>query len=368
MGDIKKRQSNFELLRVIAMLMIISHHFIQSTDMIWQFPTDVFSPIRVWFQILLWGGRLGVNLFVLISGYFLVKTKFSIFRLTKLWVQILTYSVVVYLIFAFMGEIDFSIKGFIKCFVPVISGKWWFATTYFMLVLMSPFLNILLRHLDKKNFRLLIITLFICWVLVYTFTQYNFECSNFTWFVFLYIIAGYIRLYKPCKQKISKYVFLVILFACLIVSFIIVSDILGIRFNAFRHLADTRYEYRFILVFGMSISLFLLSKNLNIRINKIINIVASTTFGVYLLHAGLTCSAEFLAKNFYTFDAMNSFSYSFGYSLLVIFSVFVACSLIELFRLYVIQPIYIKQLKSLSYKLEFLFRRILYSKFVDKFF
>ena len=62
------RQSNFELLRIVAMLLIVAHHFLIATGRL-----DYRSGT-------LRGGELvnsfcvvGVNCFILISGYFGIK-------------------------------------------------------------------------------------------------------------------------------------------------------------------------------------------------------------------------------------------------------------------------------------------------------
>ena len=44
-------------------------------------------------QFLYIGGKLGVVIFVLISGYFLVDSKFKIKKLLKLFLEVLFYSV-----------------------------------------------------------------------------------------------------------------------------------------------------------------------------------------------------------------------------------------------------------------------------------
>ena len=61
-----KRKSNFELLRILAMLRIIGHHFSVHGDAV--FATDVLTVNRLWMQCIEIGGKLGVNIFVLISG------------------------------------------------------------------------------------------------------------------------------------------------------------------------------------------------------------------------------------------------------------------------------------------------------------
>ena len=62
----KQRQSNIELLRIVAIVMSVVHHFAVHGNM--EFPLTSLSANRLWIQLLMLGGKVGVNLFVLSSG------------------------------------------------------------------------------------------------------------------------------------------------------------------------------------------------------------------------------------------------------------------------------------------------------------
>ena len=96
--EIKERQSNIELLRIIAILIIIGHHF-AIHGKLYEY-TDISFVNRIWMQFLLLSGKLGVSLFVLISGYFLIEMpRLKVEKLVKLWLQIFTYSTLAYLVY-----------------------------------------------------------------------------------------------------------------------------------------------------------------------------------------------------------------------------------------------------------------------------
>ena len=75
----KVRDSNFELLRIVAMIMIIGCHFVTYTQ--WHFPPGYSGETKLALQMLRLGGKTGVILFVLITGYFNVKSTFKILNL-----------------------------------------------------------------------------------------------------------------------------------------------------------------------------------------------------------------------------------------------------------------------------------------------
>ena len=90
------RQSNIELLRIVSMIMIVAHHF--SVHGNFKFPIDTLTVNRLWTQFIQMGGKIGVDIFVLISGYFLVSSvTIKKEKVIKLWLQIFTYSVVLFL-------------------------------------------------------------------------------------------------------------------------------------------------------------------------------------------------------------------------------------------------------------------------------
>lgn len=71
----RERNSNFEILRIICMLLIVAHHF--SVHGGFYYDASVISLNRFWIQFLIPCGRVGTNCFVMISGYFLVADRFS---------------------------------------------------------------------------------------------------------------------------------------------------------------------------------------------------------------------------------------------------------------------------------------------------
>lgn len=90
-----QRNSNIELLRIIAMLMIVAHHYV--TDSL---PSYYLSDgPNKWLSELLYSyGKTGVNIFVLITGYYMVNMSFSIKRPLKIIGQVWFYSAMTLLV------------------------------------------------------------------------------------------------------------------------------------------------------------------------------------------------------------------------------------------------------------------------------
>ena len=133
------RRSNFELLRIFAMLLIVMHHFSVHSPFV-EF-TNALSVNRLGIQFMEIGGKLGVNLFVLISGYFMCTSKeFKVKKIIVLFLQILMYSVLCYSVICIATN-QFSIREVLRTFLPITFVNWWFASTYFVLLFFTPFIN-----------------------------------------------------------------------------------------------------------------------------------------------------------------------------------------------------------------------------------
>ena len=138
-----ERDSNFELLRIVAMLMIIGHHLA-----LYGAPCDdpsYISPNILLCQFIQGGGKLGDNIFILITGYFSITTdKVNYLKIYRLWKQMVFFMLVDYFIAAAAGYTSFSFLSFLSCLFPMMTGQYGFVTGYVTLLLFVPYLNRLL--------------------------------------------------------------------------------------------------------------------------------------------------------------------------------------------------------------------------------
>lgn len=172
-----KRQSNIELLRILAMILIIAHHF--ALFGAFGFSETAVSINKLWIQFIQIGGKIGVNIFILISGYFLINEKsIKINRIIRFWLQIFTYSIIFFIIFIACGIKTYSTKELIYHMFPITYSLWWFASAYFVLYLLIPYVNKLLTSLSKLEYQKLIVLTTICWCIIPTIFRSNFQSNN----------------------------------------------------------------------------------------------------------------------------------------------------------------------------------------------
>lgn len=112
MSKEKVRNSNLEILRIVSMILIIMHHYVVHGQFAWT--ANNICANKIILEILSLGGKLGVNCFVLITGYFMIQTKTNWKKLLKIILEVWFYSVSIFIMGALTQTIDFNIKLLIK--------------------------------------------------------------------------------------------------------------------------------------------------------------------------------------------------------------------------------------------------------------
>lgn len=328
------RASNFELLRIIAMILIIMHHFAVHGG--FEHMELGASMNRIWIQILSGGGRLGVDIFVLISGYFLIDSEYKPQKLIKFVLQVMEYAMLCSILLILIGEIQISsIKGAVTiiktAILPIPYGEYWFATTYFVLYLFSPYLNRLIKNIDKKMHLKLIVTGIVIWCIFPSVLKTYFGFSYVGWFTILYFIAAYLRLY-PVNSKNMKRNCWIIAGASyfLLLVLIITIDILGMKYPILISYIASIREMNSPVVLVCAIATVFAFGTLSIQ-SKMVNRIAATTFGIYLLHDNPQIRNFLWSKTFHV-NAYAESRFFILYSLLVIGIIFCICCVVEILR------------------------------------
>lgn len=275
------RNSNIEILRIISMFLIVMHHYALHSGFAFD---NTLSINRLYVQILSFGGKLGVNIFILITGYFLCKqTEFRLKSILKFIIQVTLFSSVIYIILLLTGDINFSIGSMVKNFLPLLYRIWWFASTYFILILLAPFISKCTQKMSRKEHLSLILLLTLIWCISSTFLFTKLEYNELLWFIYIYIIASYIRNYKvDFFDKYNK-IILLLSFLFIILSFV-TFDLLGTRINFFQRNTAHFIQMSSLPILLMSISFLCLFKNMKEIKSSAINKLSACMFGIYLIH------------------------------------------------------------------------------------
>lgn len=344
------RNTSIELLRIISMIMIMFHHFAYHGNFEWNF-NEVTLP-HLWYDFILMGGKVGVDIFVLISGYFLIENTEKLFqpkKLLKFWGQVVFYSIMTYLLSVMLRLNAFEIKQLIKVCLPITYPGWWFASTYFMLYLIHPFLNKLLHELSKTEYQYLILMMVLCWSIIPTATTQLFESNSLLWFVTLYGIAGYVNLYGGNQKLQSKHYFS-LYFMVLIITYTVSTTFLflGTKKEEWSTHAIDFFEIERLPILLMAITLFMGFVTLKMNYHKWINMIASATFGVYLIHDS-SYIRYYLWTNIFKINQYQDSTFLILYSILVVFILYVSCTMIDLIRKKLVEKPYMLFVNHYTY-------------------
>lgn len=335
-GKSRQRDSNIELFRIITMLLIVAHHYVVNSGLTLEsgpIYADPLSEQSVF--LLLFGawGKIGINCFVLITGYFLCKSQITAKKFVKLLFEVMFYRIMICVIFWVAGYTPITIESAVETFVPITAIAQNFTGTYLVFFLCIPFLNILIRNLsEKQHVYLLILSCFI-YVFFGTVKVLPVIMNYVSWYMVLYFIASYIRLY-PKKIFSSRKVWRWMTVIAVLISAlsVIACTWIGLKIDrdmAFFFVTDSN---TFLAVLT-GVSAFLFFKNIKLRYNKVINAIASTTFGVLLIHANSDAMRQWLWKdildNVGVYDSAWLPIHAIGSVVLI----FAACSVIDLFRI-----------------------------------
>lgn len=322
-----KRETGFEILRILSMFFIMLVHVLNAGGML----KNANAETLPWHYLLYSFFVPAVNVFVLISAYFMVKSKFKFKKLLFLWGQVVFYCVVSYLISSLLINNNFSVTKLIACFFPVVIKKYWFFTAYFILMLLSPFLNKILNNSTKKELYILCGVFF---VLAYLYTKQPlatvFNLNNgysVLWFICLYIFAGTLRLH-PINIK-KRYLLIVYLVST---GLLWMFSILPTN-NYWLKLIYSSLDYTSALTIIASISLLLLFKDVNIKniyIHNSICYISTLTFGVYLIEGSHL--HNYIQMNIFQIPNYYASPISPLWVLILALGKFVFCAVIEAIR------------------------------------
>ena len=323
----KEKNVNIEILRIVSMIMILILHFFYHGNILNEMPKKInllcVSIISV--EVLC---IVAVNIFILISGYFLCKSKFDINKIIKLYGEIFVYSLIIGFILLLTNKIELNIKNLIYIFFPFITQRYWFFNAYILLILLFPFLNVLINNISKEKFKLLLIILFIINSIlpigINNSVSLN-SANSLYWFLNLYLMGSYIRINKiNFKKKCFVYGYIAINVLYIIIS-IIVFKIGGV--------SKLMYILKYNLPFAYisSVLLFLIVLNTDFKVNdkikKIIMFFSSSTFAVYIIHENP------FVRNLLWNEMLNTskfyFKYGYIYMIVVLLIIYICCTLID---------------------------------------
>ncbi len=335
----KERNMGLECLRIFSMFLIILLHSIDHSGLLESLVPG--TALYVWERLYYALCQVCVNCFVMLSGYFLAESKFRLSKLVMLWAQVVFYSLGIKLILMASGQIPFSATSLVSCFVPVLTGRYWFVTIYFGLYLLFPFLNVLIRGLTRRSHGVLCLLLFVLMsgmISVHpAFAGMNSGGGwGLAWFVTLYLMAAWLRKYGvPGGGKYGVWYALGYL-GCGAAMFLgaLTAQWLGV--GVLQSVTGNWHRYDSVFTLLGSVCLFCAFTAWEDRREKRgcpkwIAKLSGATFGVYLIHAHANiCIPEFWQDlGILSFSGRAWFP---AYQVLLVAAIFLICVAVEMAR------------------------------------
>lgn len=240
---------------------------------------------------------VAVNVYMLISGYFLCTSSFKLSRLIGLWLQIVFYSIAFGLIGVFLGiltETPFDTHYILTLVFPVSMGHYWFLTAYIFLYLLLPFVGRAVKQMNRQQLQWAILLLLFVFCLLKSVLPLRLEMDNqgydCLWYLCVFLAAAYMRRFGiPFLYKKGRGIMIYVLFCLAIFAGTMGLRTVYLKTGSLGLMLKMLLEYNHILPFGAALGLFVAFAGLKLqgRFASFVNHIGPYTLGVYLLHENL---------------------------------------------------------------------------------
>lgn len=313
---------------------------------------DFANPTVNTYFLMVWGmwGKTAINSFVLISGYFLCKGQLTWQRWVKLLIEMYFYRIIITLIFAITGYQPLTpMILYNRIFFPLTIVNHGFASSFMAFYMFVPIYNVVIRNITKRQHALVLCGLLLYFTIASTF--FGAESMNEPfWYMTLYFIAAYIRLYPSRwseSQKIALsalivsvvfaivYVIVMIWFIAHLTQFGLPDDwqalVMSKIYTIVYYLVSDSNK---LLALVVDTSAFLVAKNAPTFHSRWINTLSAGTFAVLLIHSPIDTMRQWLWQDVLAIPSFLNLSIGETVlrSMIIPVAIFVICSLIDIPR------------------------------------
>lgn len=288
----QNRLSNFETLRIIAMLLVMITH---CSFLAFGVPTYTDTHDTPLYAISIFSAQslscICVNLFVLISGWFGININKS--KVIKLIGQVIFFSILVYFVLLYYDHSRYCNLKSASTILMLNTSDYWFIKAYIGLMIISPILNKFIENTNKRTFEIFLVSFYIFqtiygWLSIDGASWLGGGYSAFS-FIGLYMLARYFRLYDGVWKYKNKNLWIICFFGIVAFQAILAYIVTYINIPVAGRLFT--YTNPLVIIQGL-VLLFYFSK-LKFE-SRIINWIASSCVAVYLLHAN-----ELVLRSYY---------------------------------------------------------------------
>lgn len=329
----EKRIYGIDLLRIFSMLGVIVLHIMRHGNVLDTTNSNIAFSMAWFIEILAYPA---VNCYVLISGFVGYRdSKYypKIKNIISLFFTVLFYSFLICIIFKIVTPDVISKKDILTSCFPILTNQYWFFTTYIMMILASPMLNMLVHKADTRMLHITVVLITVC-TLLSKFPLINLSDGfSFIWFTMLYLLGAIIKK-ENYVNRISSFQSLILIIGSVLITW---STKIILHFNNINYSIlqeDIFISYCSITMLAFAVGLLCVFAKLNTFAiaTKIIAFLTPMVFSVYLLHDNNYIRAFLIKDRFIPINDFNASVMPFmvlGCSI----GIFIVCSLIDLVRI-----------------------------------
>lgn len=276
MANKDKRETNIELLRIVLMVAIVLSHVLIHGYHSFSYPSfQIGNSVFLYLTTLCL--LFPVDCFIFISGYYGIRLKG--YKVVSFVFQVFFYSIITFSLGYFLLGTS-TRHDLLKHVFPISNSLYWFFTNYFLLMLISPFLNIGCDNMSKKRLLSIIIVMYI--ICVSLLQIVNRGWSPFACFLFIYLLGRYLNRFPiNLLEKHSVFIFIITILLQLSLGGI------GVLLNQSTAITSRLYLYSSPLNIILAASCFYMFKQKKIQHNLYINYISSGVFAAYLFSDSL---------------------------------------------------------------------------------
>lgn len=295
------RNANIEALRIVSICMVTLLHALGKGGLL----VDIAQTPSVngWIA---WGLESlaipAVNVFMLISGYFLAFSSFKPFRLVELVFQIMFYAIGAHFVCQWLGIVpahDETLNEIAQWLCPIHTNVYWFMNVYLCIYLLLPLFASEIRSVGQKQYVLIILLLLLLDCIpksVAPIRLFDARGYSFLWCFTMFLIGGYLRRFGFGKLNSPlKGLLLYIVASVFILGETTALQYFNFHKGLFTQIRRISMDYNHVFVLMSSLGLFgavIHLRPMRSRLAKIVCSISPMVLGVYLVQENLTLRHE----------------------------------------------------------------------------
>lgn len=335
------RKSGIELLKIIAILLIISSHTLQSLYQKPVYIKEIINPFinllipsfnikLISLQIISYFGSIGNAIFFMCSAWFLCdKDESDKSKIIKFILDVFVISIL-YLFFFFLSSEQLTLRLIVRSLFPNTYSNYPYISCYILFLIIYPWINKFIKNINQKEHARINLVLCFIYFVISFFIPGAYFSNDIIIFIVFFILISYLKKYNyEFCNNIKKNILVVLSGILGLILLQVLSNCVCLFIPSLSEELLLRWKsgsnpFPFIMAFG----LFNIFRNFTFR-NHLINYISSCSMYIYLIHENLLFKSftriRIESILFNTYGLNNIFGIIFGFSLaLYLVSLFVS--------------------------------------------